>query len=1202
MVDTRPDRPNSGQTRDSDDLQLDSETTRTQDQTPFPEEHGEHRQQRSAADQRHGIMLEGNEDGDTMAEGDEALGKEQRQNRLAELVARLGLDAPTLMIMFKGSLPPIIGIAMYQAPAVSSYFQTLGYLIPVISVLALAILPRGKFMMNFLLNLLAITFGSALSMLALWSAIQARHHTTPSGPQPPLGPTYNSSQSAVCAIWLFANIWFGNVVRAKLPAFNLPVIIYSILVNVSATYGPFLTTTAAARAFIEQLFTAMLVSLALAFAVNILVFPVSSRLVVFKEFAGGIGLLRQIVSLQKAYLISLESDDMFATVTRTETLLDRIGGHASHQEAGETPKLTKEAKAARGLQEAGAKMRELMGKLHADMRFAKRDIAWGKLDAKDLSELFNLFRNVFIPVLGMMTIIDIFKRVSERRGWDTADDAPEEVVAEKEKEKHVWNEVMKQMHEPFEILSQAIDQGLEHAGICLELLPRPKKVSPKAGKDLEAGERPKPGDRGFARIVDGKVDAFHSKKGELLKTWIREKGFDLNENNAKPSRLPSERDQAQLNIILYMENLMHASGEAVQGLIAFADVKVDEGTMSRKRLITPTFLRLRKWFLAVFSSEDSSAEQAPDLMETSANIVFFGDGYNKKKDPEHLPPATAWQHFGNALRNVPKFFGSEESVFGFRVACATMTIGIVAFLERTQQFFMAQRLVWAMIIIALGMTMTSGQSFFGFLCRVGGTVVAMCFSLVIWYIVDERTPGAIVFLWLFVFIEYYFFIKYPRFVPAVMVAIVTQAMIIGYELQVLAIGREVAERTGQPYYPCDIPAGPYRLACVAGGSLVAFFWTIFPSPQTDRTWLRRDLSATLYLLANYFGVISSTLQSNVRGTAGDADMPGTPAHQLLKISRKIFGKVMMLIPSMSQHSEWQRWEPTIGGKYPREAYDNIILRGTRIMAYLTLVSYTLRHPPRLRSTDGDGNDSDTEDARRPRSRGNLVPLVSRRSSSVPSATRLWAAALSEVLAALRPTHHAIVSTLALLSNSLLSGQRLPPFVPLPRPHEVAGRLARLGRQSTSAASASASSPSSSSTDPEADGSGGGGGPIRMVDSRTGRDDSYPATAGARTRAGARNPGRSRDAAAASILDPRNMEQPGYAEFAVLQVCTTLVCDDLEELVKAVSGLVGVVDFSFRFVGGDSTLSLGRGDENNNGDGGGGVGDGARKSRGKGKVG
>jgi len=49
----------------------------------------------------------------------------------------------------------------------------------------------------------------------------------------------------------------------------------------------------------------------------------------------------------------------------------------------------------------------------------------------------------------------------------------------------------------------------------------------------------------------------------------------------------------------------------------------------------------------------------------------------------------------------------------------------------------------------------------------------------------------------------------------------------------------------------------------------------------------------------------------------------------------------------------------------------------------------------------------------------------------------------------------------------------------------------------------------------------------------------------------------------NVLDTQNWEARGYAEFAVLQVCAGLVCDDLEGLVRAVSGLVGVVDFSFR---------------------------------------
>jgi hypothetical protein len=61
------------------------------------------------------------------------------------------------------------------------------------------------------------------------------------------------------------------------------------------------------------------------------------------------------------------------------------------------------------------------------------------------------------------------------------------------------------------------------------------------------------------------------------------------------------------------------------------------------------------------------------------------------------------------VRSIPRFLGSTESAFGFRVACATLTVGVIAFLKDTQAFFIEQRLVWAMIIIAIGMTMTSGQ-------------------------------------------------------------------------------------------------------------------------------------------------------------------------------------------------------------------------------------------------------------------------------------------------------------------------------------------------------------------------------------------------------------------------------------------------------------------------------------------------------------
>lgn len=105
------------------------------------------------------------------------------------------------------------------------------------------------------------------------------------------------------------------------------------------------------------------------------------------------------------------------------------------------------------------------------------------------------------------------------------------------------------------------------------------------------------------------------------------------------------------------------------------------------------------------------------------------------------------------------------------------------------------------------MTMTSGQSIFGFLARIAGTALAMVSSIIIWYIVDQKTPGVIVMLWFFIFMEMYLFLKFPRFIPAWLVFIVTQVLIVGYELQVRKIGIAASTSSGQPYYPLVVYSG-----------------------------------------------------------------------------------------------------------------------------------------------------------------------------------------------------------------------------------------------------------------------------------------------------------------------------------------------------------------------------------------------------------
>lgn len=322
------------------------------------------------------------------------------------------------MIVFltnsRASLPPLIGIAFYQSPDIAATYGALGYLVPMyeaflsvltvfsdvlysVTVLSMCILPRAKFIQNLVFNVLAICIGSAVGLLGLWSGIQARLHTTPAG----LQVLYNSSQSAVCAIWLVINIWLVNFLRAKIPALQFPVIMYSIFTNVAFTFGPFFQAFDQAEALIKQLLNSFLTAFAICAAVSIIVFPVTSRTVVFGEMTGYIEAVKGTIKAQSAYLQSLENSDMFSQ-SNNENTEDMGDTKFRSSKRGKDSKADKrrndchpEAKALKG---AVASIITLHGKLYGDLPFAKRETAYGKLGPKDLDELFKLFQGILIPL------------------------------------------------------------------------------------------------------------------------------------------------------------------------------------------------------------------------------------------------------------------------------------------------------------------------------------------------------------------------------------------------------------------------------------------------------------------------------------------------------------------------------------------------------------------------------------------------------------------------------------------------------------------------------------------------------------------------------------------------------------------------------------------------------------------------------------
>jgi hypothetical protein len=116
----------------------------------------------------------------------------------------------------------------------------------------------------------------------------------------------------------------------------------------------------------------------------------------------------------------------------------------------------------------------------------------------------------------------------------------------------------------------------------------------------------------------------------------------------------------------------------------------------------------------------------------------------------------------------------------------------------------------------------------------------------------------------------------------------------------------------------------------------------------------------------------------------------------------------------------------------------------------------------------------------------------------------------------------VTSLLSLLSNSISSGQPLPPYLIAPSEYGDCAMPERLSRL--------------------------------RVNSELGADENHD------------HPG------AVDILSVDHLKEPGYAAFAVMQVANSCLADSLQTIVNCTRELVGEVDFGFHIVEGRASGS------------------------------
>ncbi|KAJ9604339.1 hypothetical protein H2200_011173 [Cladophialophora chaetospira] len=1002
---------------------------------------------------------------------------------LKRLQTKLNLDLPTVLLMFKGGLPPTIALAAYESDGWAEVYTTLGYLIAITSFLSLPILPRAKFLQSMIISCITICFAAAVTLLSIRTAVAAHQplRLTPastttgsSGSKQTL--EYSAAANVTACAWLFFWLYVANTVRAARPQLFIVSIQFTIFITVGHTYIPGFPTMKAGINFVERLLKVFLTGYALATGVSLFIIPISSRKIAQKQMAGLLGLMKACLSTHTAYLHGITTSQ-----TGNPGLLDENGVPLPIEKNPEARVSMKAAEeAAQKLKLTVQKASQLYGQLKLEIGFAKKEIGWGKLQPEDFTKIFERLQHILLPVAGLSTFADILQSVKKHKteGENIVSDL-DAVEAIRKLEAEEWHEVIVMSRVPFHKMKTTLVDGLTHVAIVLGLTPRPK--APKKDVEKSADAIPHPGDPAFAQYLKQQIDTFQSHRQETMRKWCERKGIDVpkkfwedtsaqykfSDAASVNDTVRQKQNHQQLYLILYLEYLLLSVCQSVLDFVIFADSKVQDGTMTKNRFIFPGWKRIQKLMQNAFKQMDASEglQDGP----ASGIYIWLGDALQKRKDPEHLPPTNLYQKVTNKLRAIPKFLASDASHYGFRAATASISIAIIGYIRQTHTFYLAQRGIWAVIMVAISMGAHAGAGVQGFVLRILGTAIAAVVSITIWYMADQK-PAAIIPLVYLVFVcGLYVLLKHPKHMITAVISMVTTILIVGYELQDKKIGTKALTSNGQEYYHVYLLA-PYRLATVAIGLGVAFIWTYFPYPITTHATLRKDLGNTLYLLANYYSCTHSTVETRLRTTPSLAANPKTdPMYKLDKARQRVFSKLIVMLNRLREQSSFLKYEPTFGGKFPEKTYNELILHMQSLFNYMALTAYSSQ------TFRTDGPESE------------------------------WLRDFRRITARSRLTSHELTSTLCLASASITNSQPLPPYLTVPHPIDIADQLAAI------------------------------------------------------------DPG---------ILSITHINEPCYAAFAVLEIASILIRQEMQAVLDRVRQLVGEVDFSVNFadVGSGSTIA------------------------------
>ncbi|KAM3538545.1 hypothetical protein ARSEF1564_008545 [Beauveria bassiana] len=839
------------------------------------------------------------------------------KQRLKALPSWLKLDWHTAKLTVKTSIPPAVLVCAIQSDAWIAYFGQNAYLAPIAAASVMAGFPQGM-MIEFnakQTTMYAVAYCWAL--LAGWCGLQARKHTT--GASEDL-TAYNSSAEAVVAVLLAFGMWVAFTVKSAFPSWNIQVSVAAIL---AIAIIPAIARLPTMHGIIESATNAFVVFLtgqAVGLVNALLVFPQTCR-GLFKRDA--ISCLDALCTIMQAHDACIE---------------DVV--------AGTVPCSSSEATGSESVEQLERALHHLgneVTKANGHVEHAAREISWGAYHQSELDTVCALLVQLVPPVSGLSLVADMMQRETDVFGVighpeqaSVGREDPDDQMGQPQDD---WPSTELEMQEQLRKMTEMISAGAEHAKLRLRQSQKRSWMGTANEKSADE-ERNSATSPGGSEFIEYYRDMFkedgdkNSSRQQVLHRYVQHRP-----QIGKMGRVPTNRhaDTLRYFALLHSQTILAALGRNLLRLLIY----LDECNARPKRLVAPNFFSLRYWagFFTLTKLLPKDTRPRDGGTKVELDPVF-----HKPRNPDHLPPTNAMEAAGDYVRRINSVLRTDHAAYGLRGVCAVMTIAIVGFLRNSQDFYFAQRLLWALFAILLSMGRTSGSSTFLLMGRLLGTMASMVASYIIWYIVDQRTPGVLVFMWLwFMVISFLTYasalvVRFPALFSIWFVALIAAIVMIGIELQTQQIGVQVVEQSGQAVYPPYV-IFPYRLAIVALGVITGYIWTIFPYPISEHAELRDSTAQVLYELSRYYMCIQQTVFARLHRDLGDADDASSPSSRLQSALRRLFLKYRGLSTSAKRSFEFLNWEFSLGGRFPKKAYGEILSILDRSGSYMALTSY-----------------------------------------------------------------------------------------------------------------------------------------------------------------------------------------------------------------------------------------------------------------------